>query len=98
MATRYLRPYIILPEDATYMRQVLIGMISLMIVYTIISLLRGRILVQLQNRLDLRLMSLFFDRLLRLPYQFFQLRTSGDLILRANSNMMIREILSSRTV
>lgn len=98
MATRYLLDYVILPEDATYMGQVLIGMISLMIVYTIISLLRGRILVQLQNRLDLRLMSRFFDRLLRLPYQFFQLRTSGDLILRANSNMMIREILSSRTV
>lgn len=98
MATRYLLDYVILPEDSTYMGQVLIGMACLIVVYTIISLVRGRILVQLQNRLDLRLMSRFFDRLLRLPYQFFQLRTSGDLILRANSNMMIREILSSRTV
>lgn len=98
MATRYLLDYVILPEDSAYMSQILVGIICLVVVYLIISFIRGRILVQLQNKLDLLLMSRFFDRLLRLPYQFFQLRTSGDLILRANSNMMIREILSSRTV
>jgi ATP-binding cassette, subfamily B, bacterial len=98
MATRYLLDYVILPEDSMFMYQILIGMVGLTFIYLVISFIRGRILVQLQNRLDLLLMSRFFERLLRLPYQFFQLRTSGDLILRANSNMMIREILSSRTV
>ncbi|WP_141434324.1 peptidase domain-containing ABC transporter [Bacillus sp. 03113] len=98
IATRYLLDYVILPEDSAFMMQILAGMVALIIIYFMISFIRGRILVQLQNRLDLLLMSRFFERLLQLPYHFFQLRTSGDLILRANSNMMIREILSSRTV
>ncbi|MED4229359.1 peptidase domain-containing ABC transporter [Neobacillus cucumis] len=97
-ATRYLLDYVILPKDSLYMTQILTGMICLIFIYLFISFIRGRILVQLQNKLDVLLMSRFFERLLHLPYQFFQLRTSGDLILRANSNMMIREILSSRTV
>lgn len=98
MATRYLLDYVILPKDSAFMTPIFIGMICLIAAYLMVSFIRGRILVRLQNKLDLLLMSRFFERLLRLPYQFFQLRTSGDLILRANSNMMIREILSSRTV
>ncbi|MBO9131337.1 peptidase domain-containing ABC transporter [Bacillus sp. 165] len=98
VVTQYLIDHVILPKNTSIMNGLLLGMVGLLIVHLLVTLLRARFLVTLQNRLDWSLMSRFFDRLLRLPYYFFQLRTSGDLILRANSNMIVREILSTRTV
>lgn len=63
---------------------------------SITSLLRALVMIQLQRRLDSRLTQGFFDHLLRLPYRFFQGRTSGDLLMRLSSNAMIREILTTQ--
>jgi ABC-type bacteriocin/lantibiotic exporter with double-glycine peptidase domain len=37
----------------------------------------------------------FLDHLLRLPFSYFQLRQTGDLLMRLNSNATIREVLTS---
>ena len=37
----------------------------------------------------------FLDHLLRLPFSFFQMRQTGDLMMRLNSNTVIRESLTS---
>ncbi|PHD55573.1 peptidase domain-containing ABC transporter [Bacillus wiedmannii] len=81
-----------------YMNLLAIAIGILAVIQFVFSLLRARTLVKLQTRLDWNLMSRFFERLLKLPFHFFQLRSSGDLILRANSNLIVREILSNRTV
>ncbi|OJE39120.1 hypothetical protein BAQ47_13050 [Bacillus tropicus] len=81
-----------------YMSLLAIAIGILAVIQFVFSLLRARTLVKLQTRLDWNLMSRFFERLLKLPFHFFQLRSSGDLILRANSNLIVREILSNRTV
>lgn len=60
--------------------------------------LRTKALIKLKNTLDLQMMSRFIQHFLSLPYKFFQLRTFGDLIFRANSNVHIREVLSSTVV
>lgn len=84
--------------EANYMNVLGIAIILLVVIQFIFTLFRSRTLVWLQTRLDWNLMSRFFNHLLQLPFHFFQMRSSGDLILRANSNMIVREILSTRTV
>ena len=56
------------------------------------NLVRSHLLLQLRTHLDTQMTLGFLDHLLSLPYRFFQLRSTGDLILRVNSNVTIREI------
>lgn len=98
MLTQFIIDSVLTPKNIEPMKMIAVGMICLLTFQMIFTFLRAKYLVKLQNALDWQLMSNFFKHLLRLPYQFFQLRSSGDLILRANSNAIIREVLSSRIV
>jgi len=62
------------------------------------SLLRSSLLIYLQAKMDIQMMPGFFEHLLRLPYQFFQQRSSGDLLARMNSNTAIRDLLTSQVL
>jgi ABC-type bacteriocin/lantibiotic exporter with double-glycine peptidase domain len=83
-------------EPAVSLRVLAIAMAVVVLGRSIASLLRGLLMIGLQRRLDSRLTQGFFDHLLRLPYRFFQGRTSGDLLMRLSSNSMIREILTTQ--
>ncbi|MFC4767338.1 peptidase domain-containing ABC transporter [Effusibacillus consociatus] len=98
MITQYLVDMVMIPKEVGLLGGIAVGMGCLLVAQIFFTFLRARFLVTFQIALDWQLMSRFFGHLLRLPYQFFQLRTSGDLILRANSNMIVREVLSTRTV
>jgi len=60
------------------------------------TFVRSLVMTRLQARLDSRLTQGFFEHLLRLPYRFFQGKSSGDLLMRLSSNTMIREILTTQ--
>lgn len=64
----------------------------------IFSLIRARVLVYLKIKIDWSLMNIFFSKILSLPFKFFQVRTFGDIILRANSNILIREAISTQVI
>ncbi len=89
---------IITPKEHSLLNVFLLGIIFLIFFHTTFSFIRGRILITLQNRLDYQLMTQFFQHLLRLPYQFFQLRSFGDLLFRANSLRAIRDIISNQLI
>uniref|UniRef100_A0A832I5A3 Peptidase domain-containing ABC transporter n=1 Tax=Eiseniibacteriota bacterium TaxID=2212470 RepID=A0A832I5A3_UNCEI len=59
---------------------------------------RAHLLLTLRTSLDLRLTSGFLEHLLRLPFGFFQSRQTGDLMMRLNSNAVIRESLTSASL
>ena len=59
------------------------------------AFLRANLLLDLRTRLDLGLTMGFVDHLVRLPYAFFLRRSSGDLMMRMQSNSSVREILTS---
>ncbi len=63
---------------------------------SVTTFVRSLVMTRLQARLDSRLTQGFFEHLLRLPYRFFQGKTSGDLLMRLSSNTMIREILTTQ--
>jgi ATP-binding cassette, subfamily B, bacterial len=56
---------------------------------------RDLLVVRLQARLDSHLIPDFLAHLLSLPYDFFQQRTSGDLISRLEGNAAVRQMISS---
>jgi ABC-type bacteriocin/lantibiotic exporter with double-glycine peptidase domain len=64
----------------------------------VIGYLRGVLLIYLQGRLDSEMTIGLFEHILSLPFRFFQLRNTGDLLMRLGSNTMIRETLTNRTV
>jgi ABC-type bacteriocin/lantibiotic exporter with double-glycine peptidase domain len=74
------------------------GLVLLVVTQTAASLLREWLLVHLRARIDLRMMLDFFERMLTLPYKFFQVRSSGDLLTRMASNTVIRDTLSNQLI
>ncbi|MGZ8710767.1 MAG: peptidase domain-containing ABC transporter [Thermoanaerobaculia bacterium] len=57
--------------------------------------IRAHVLLAMRTRLDAQLTTDFLEHLVHLPFSFFQQRSSGDLLMRANSNTTIRETLTS---
>ncbi|MGV2885800.1 peptidase domain-containing ABC transporter [Paenibacillus taichungensis] len=78
---------------------ILITSIVLLTVFQIgFSYLKDMCIVRLQEVLDSQLTTSFVSHMLRLPYQYFEIRSRGDLMLRINSNTTIREILSQKMI
>lgn len=73
-----------------------LGATVVMLSFFAVTLLRGGLLVRLQAHLDEALMVRFLDHLLRLPFPFFQLRTSGDLLMRLASTSVVRDIVAQQ--
>ncbi len=84
--------------DRPLMTVLLAGMAMVVGFQWLSSILRSWTLVHLRTRLDSRMTLEFLDHLVSLPYGFFQKRSSGDLMMRLNSNSTIREILTSGTL
>ncbi len=90
---------IILPtQDASLLVILGAGMIVLVASQIILTYLRGALALTLEARLDTEVMLGFFEHVLRLPFRFFQERTSGDLLMRLGSIAVIREVLTGETV
>lgn len=89
---------IIMPSREDLLSFLIIGIVFLVLFQSGIALIRGSLLITLNNFLDKKMMTHFFKHLLKLPYNFFQLRSFGDLIFRANGLRSIRDILSSQLI
>lgn len=74
------------------------GLVMMVITQTVATLLRGWLLIHLRARIDMRMMLDFFEHMLTLPYKFFQVRSSGDLLSRMASNTVIRDTLSNQLI
>ncbi|EJR44311.1 hypothetical protein IIM_05224 [Bacillus cereus VD107] len=75
-----------------------IGFILVSILYVVFSVIKDLIVIKIQNKMDFTLMNRFVEHLMKLPYKFFEIRSKGDLILRAGSNVRIREFLSQKLI
>ncbi|KZS46179.1 peptidase C39 [Paenibacillus glucanolyticus] len=89
---------VIMPANTTMMSVMALGIIIMLVTSSIFTYIRGRILITMHNVLDSLLQTNFFQHLLKLPYSFFMLRSFGDLLFRANSLNMIRELISGSII
>jgi ABC-type bacteriocin/lantibiotic exporter with double-glycine peptidase domain len=85
-------------SDLHLLLVVAIGLVSLLVFQTISTLVRSHLLLQLRTNLDTRLTLGFVEYLSRLPYDFFQRRSAGDLMMRINNNATVRELLTSNSL
>ncbi|WP_025692766.1 peptidase domain-containing ABC transporter, partial [Paenibacillus zanthoxyli] len=75
------------------------GVIAGLFIFSqLFQLLRGYLVAKLQSKMDTSMMSEFIERLFKLPFEFFENRKGGELVFRANSNVIIRRVLSNRVV
>jgi ATP-binding cassette, subfamily B, bacterial len=89
----------ILPgKDANLLMMLALGMLILILMQGVTAFLRSSLLIYLQTRIDTNMMLNFFEHMLSLPYRFFQLRLSGDLLARMNSNLAIRDLLTNQLI
>ncbi len=87
----------ILPQAASNLLLLLgVGMGIVLLMQGITMVLRSSLLIYLQTRIDTSIMLNFLEHLLSLPYRFFQVRLSGDVLARMNSNGAIRDLLTNQ--
>ncbi len=75
-----------------------LGMAATVLLQVAMGYLRAVLLMHAQTRFDARIMQGLFEHLLALPFKFFQLRTSGDLLTRLGSGAVIRELCTNQTL
>ena len=96
--TMVLVDYILPSQDLSLLMILGIGMVILVLSQVILGYLRASLGLFLEARLDTEVMLGFFEHVLRLPFRFFQERTSGDLLMRLGSIAIIREVLTGDTI
>jgi ATP-binding cassette subfamily B protein len=74
------------------------GIILLVVNKIIITYLRGLLFIYIRNRIDSQMIAGFFEHVLSLPFRFFHKLSSGDLMMRLNSNTVIRQALTNQTI
>lgn len=96
----YLSKFLVNTMPSGGSKQLLALLAGLVIVFGLCNLAtsmgRAEVLLRLQTVIDSQLMRTFFGHLLKLPYQYFQTRRGGDIMVRAGSATYMRDILSGR--
>ncbi|MFQ5599660.1 MAG: peptidase domain-containing ABC transporter [Candidatus Krumholzibacteriia bacterium] len=86
----------VVPRGDVDLLLVITAGIAMIVVFSFLtSFLRAHLLLHLRTNLDVQMALDFLDHLMKLPFSFFQLRQTGDLMMRLNSNTTIRETLTS---
>lgn len=98
VAQKLLLDQVILPRQDAWFWGVGLAMILALLVQMGLSFTRHQVLQTLQASIDIRLLSGFLRHLLRLPMAFFLQRQDGDLVSRMESNVVIQQLVSERTV
>ena len=64
----------------------------------ITEIVRTHLLLHLRIALDTKMTLGFLDHMVSLPYSFFQRRSTGDLMMRVDSNGTVREVVTSKSM
>jgi ATP-binding cassette subfamily B protein len=90
---------VIVPRNDRHLLLVLGAvMVAITGYFFLVTLLRSHLLLQLRTHLDVRLTKAFVEHLVDLPYAFFLGRSAGDLMMRLQSNTVVREFLTTGAI
>lgn len=86
----------VVPRSDVGMFEVLgVGLVAVVVFNALAALLRAYLNLHLRTQTDAEMTLDFIDHLAALPYEYFQVRTPGDLMTRMNSNTRVREIVTT---
>ena len=87
------------PRSDYHLLYVLLACIGGMVAFNLISdIVRSYLLLHLRIALDTRMTLGFLDHMVALPFSFFQRRSTGDLMMRVDSNGTVREMVTSKSM
>lgn len=98
IATGMLFDTVIPGADKNQLFQLTMGLVAVAFATTLFQYTRSIAMLRLEGKMDSRVQSAVWDRLLTLPVPFFRDYTAGDLAMRANGINSIRQVLSGTTV
>lgn len=98
IGTQVLFDHVILPRQDDWLWGLGAGLAAAALGRAILTMARGWIIQNLQLNLDTSLMGRFLDHLLHLPLTFFLQRTTGDLLQRVQSNILLRNLFTTGTL
>ncbi|WP_082926756.1 peptidase domain-containing ABC transporter [Paenibacillus tuaregi] len=84
--------------DVQWLNAYLLGIGAITLLYLFVLLARGMSYIVLNVAVSRELVSKTFLHLLKLPFKFFDVRTSGDLIYRLGSINGLRELLTTQLI
>ncbi|HEX5259613.1 MAG TPA: NHLP family bacteriocin export ABC transporter peptidase/permease/ATPase subunit, partial [Sphingomicrobium sp.] len=85
---------ILIPQNTSWLVPLLIGMAATAIVRALLTLVRQSLLLRVQTKLAVVMISRFLWHVLALPVEFFTQRHAGDIASRVNANEQIARLLS----
>lgn len=89
----------IVPQaDRHLLGMVSLGLFAVLSFHLVATALRGHILVNLRARIDSGLSIDLIDHMVHLPLDYFRQRSTGDLMMRVNSTVAIREVLTTGSI
>ena len=89
----------VVPRSDYKLLYVCLAAIGGMTAFNIIAeVVRSFVLLHLRIALDTRMTLGFLDHMVSLPFSFFQRRSTGDLMMRVDSNGTVREIVTSKSM
>ncbi|AKQ65938.1 Lipid A export ATP-binding/permease protein MsbA [Myxococcus hansupus] len=89
----------VVPRGDVHLLLVLSSALMTLVVFQLLaSLLRGHLLLELRTRVDAGMTLGFLEHLVSLAYPFFQLRPSGDLMMRMGMQSTVRETISATAI
>ncbi|MGH2755747.1 MAG: peptidase domain-containing ABC transporter [Actinomycetota bacterium] len=81
--------------DRSLLLTITVALLAMVGFHLLSNIVRANLLLALRAHLDLTLTTNFVGHLMKLPYRFFLQRSAGDLMTRLNSNVTVREILTT---
>jgi ABC-type bacteriocin/lantibiotic exporter with double-glycine peptidase domain len=72
--------------------------IGMTVFNTIAGIVRTYLMLHMRIALETKMTLGFLDHMVSLPFQFFQRRSTGDLMQRVDSNNTVREVITSKTM
>lgn len=86
---------VLVSHDAPLLQVLVIGFGLVLVLDVLTQALRGWLLLQLGNTLNLQMATNLFHHLLRLPLAFFEKRHIGDVLSRFGSLQQVRDLLTT---
>jgi ATP-binding cassette subfamily B protein len=85
-------------SDYDLLYVVLVAIAGMTVFNLLADIVRAHLLLHLRIALDTKMTLGFLDHMVSLPFQFFQRRSTGDLMMRVESNGTVRETVTSKSM
>ncbi len=85
-------------QNLGFVYLLLLGQLALFVSQTVVSVVRGWLLLHIGARVNIKVISNFLLKLMRLPVGFFDGKTTGDLLQRVQDHNRIETLLSTTTL